>query len=254
MCGEHSLICRIAYCRLGSSPHVRGTPLPKIDGGTVVGIIPACAGNTAGARSGGRARRDHPRMCGEHQTIDTWNGKEVGSSPHVRGTQPSRCPISTRTGIIPACAGNTRRFCFLFLLVRDHPRMCGEHGSRQTKEKSFSGSSPHVRGTRSGCCCGVGCFGIIPACAGNTIFFFQRKRRIRDHPRMCGEHTWVPNTKGTLQGSSPHVRGTLVGRLCQLKEMGIIPACAGNTGSGLRGGPGRRDHPRMCGNTLTWID
>ena len=199
----------------GSSPHVRGTRLGR---GLVVargGIIPACAGNTRQSTHGTVKRWDHPRMCGEHLAAYAGEIEEVGSSPHVRGTQPSRCPISTRTGIIPACAGNTRRFCFLFLLVRDHPRMCGEHGSRQKKEKSFSGSSPHVRGTRSGCCCGVGCFGIIPACAGNTPRRSWWRCRARDHPRMCGEHSHIEAMENLYKGSSPHVRGTLVGRLCQ---------------------------------------
>ena len=43
------------------------------------------------------------------------------------------------------------------------------------------------------------------------------------------------------------MRGTL-GRLRHLSEdPGIIPAYAGNTGVALRWLPGRRDHPRVCG-------
>ena len=29
--------------------------------------------------------RDHPRMCGEHDTTITNDGTATGSSPHVRG-------------------------------------------------------------------------------------------------------------------------------------------------------------------------
>ena len=33
-------------------------------------------------------------------------------------------------------------------------------------------------------------YGIIPACAGSTVLATSLAVRLRDHPRMCGEHTY----------------------------------------------------------------
>ena len=50
-----------------------------------------------------------------------------------------------------------------------------------------------------------------------------------DHPRVCGEHSRL-DAFGTLKaGSSPRVRGTLKRHPVEFQELGIIPACAGNT-------------------------
>ena len=55
-----------------------------------------------------------------------------------------------------------------------------------------------------------------------------------------------------MLGSSPHVRGTPNGEPVDYEAAGIIPACAGNTSlkSGLQWFPW--DHPRMCGEHITY--
>ena len=65
MCGEHHLSGHSGLCRPGSSPHVRGAPGLEDDYPVRNGIIPACAGSTYPSKR--RAKRDHPRMCGEHE-------------------------------------------------------------------------------------------------------------------------------------------------------------------------------------------
>ena len=47
MCGEHLSHDGNLTCILGSSPHVRGTPMEQTAVAVTVGIIPACAGNTS---------------------------------------------------------------------------------------------------------------------------------------------------------------------------------------------------------------
>ena len=89
--------------------------------------------------------------------------------------------------------------------------------------------------------------GIIPACAGNTMVSALYQIFVRDHPRVCGEHSDVAIISGTLMGSSPRVRGTLGITNFPTFMAGIIPACAGNTNSiGLCRCP-VGDHPRVCG-------
>ena len=107
MCGEHASIRAQHVVHLGSSPRVRGTPrlLPVHE--PVLGIIPACAGNTPFAPASARWGRDHPRVCGEHPSIVGQTGGDGGSSPRVRGTRTLGQLEKGAGGIIPACAGNT---------------------------------------------------------------------------------------------------------------------------------------------------
>ena len=130
----------------GSSPHVRGALSlyqPRRHSG---GIIPACAGSTSTPSATLPARRDHPRMCGEHAEIAAWGNDCWGSSPHVRGAQGVHQRDSPEDGIIPACAGSTRCLSYACRKMGDHPRMCGEHLERLMLMFGLLGSSPHVRG------------------------------------------------------------------------------------------------------------
>ena len=89
--------------------------------------------------------------------------------------------------------------------------------------------------------------GIIPACAGNTSQRSHPKARSRDHPRVRGEHTVKNKPDGTSQGSSPRARGTHKHIERKRNNVGIIPACAGNTVFPNIGGFCYRDHPRVRG-------
>ena len=48
--------------------------------------------------------------------------------------------------------------------------------------------------------------GIIPAYAGSTIDLHRQARRIRDHPRVCGEHLFENGGMPLIFGSSPRMR------------------------------------------------
>ena len=153
-------------------------------------------------------RRDHPRVCGEHRACGVLHRPCRGSSPRVRGTQSPDWTSPRRSGIIPACAGNTTPSERSSPLTRDHPRVCGEHIGDLGTFEFIEGSSPRVRGTRLRARLRRLRNGIIPACAGNTSSWLPRIKCLRDHPRVCGEH--ITSTEGTAEstGSSPRVRGT----------------------------------------------
>ena len=168
MCGEHPSCNGSATRWAGSSPHVRGTLAQVVGDLDGLGIIPACAGNTSSQPCVSRSARDHPRMCGEHVTNLATTGVQGGSSPHVRGTRDVERHGREATGIIPACAGNTRTANRSNCPPWDHPRMCGEHILPPLVCVSISGSSPHVRGTPKPSTSQAEDTGIIPACAGNT--------------------------------------------------------------------------------------
>ena len=129
-----------------------------------------------------------------------------------------------------------------------HPRVCGELNSTPSICAARTGSSPRVRGTR-------GAKSSPPT--WRTV-----------HPRVCGELVWVdalraepdgssPRVRGTLQvvqfahvpphGSSPRVRGTRDFPVAQGRRRRFIPACAGNSASGVRWARPSAVHPRVCG-------
>ena len=168
MCGEHYGDSDFVNELEGSSPHVRGARFIKSATQDAVGIIPACAGSTVPAGRISPSCRDHPRMCGEHQTDFTCSVRRRGSSPHVRGAPRRSRPARAVVGIIPACAGSTGHSRFRVLLIRDHPRMCGEHRSLTDSLSPARGSSPHVRGALAPAWTRMTNHGIIPACAGST--------------------------------------------------------------------------------------
>ena len=210
MCGEHKTQDKDTPEYEGSSPHVRGTPRRGDGRGDPFGIIPACAGNTWVEPRKAPAPRDHPRMCGEHATLSGMVASRRGSSPHVRGTHVIRGVDLVATGIIPACAGNTRNRKRIGTTHGDHPRMCGEHSGVDLATYGPQGSSPHVRGTPRRLRTAGRMGGIIPACAGNTGCSIGALIGRWDHPRMCGEHRVPVDDETVGEGSSPHVRGTHV--------------------------------------------
>ena len=87
----------------------------------------------------------------------------------MRGTPYADGADLNQLGIIPAYAGNTNRRGESDADIRDHPRICGEHGEFVEQATPRLGSSPHMRGTlTSGCDVSIR-IGIIPAYAGNTL-------------------------------------------------------------------------------------
>ena len=227
MRGEHLALGVVRIQVGGSSPHARGTRHDRSSLESVVGIIPACAGNTEVQVGGEYGFVDHPRMRGEHAGDGDRHAGLPGSSPHARGTLRVVASLIVLAGIIPACAGNTWWLQTETPPYRDHPRMRGEHGLVPRISRGSRGSSPHARGTRRLCSLPGYSRGIIPACAGNTISGTLGRQVKGDHPRMRGEHLLRSAPVLTGAGSSPHARGT--------------------RRTGRTGGRHVGDHPRMRG-------
>ena len=153
-----------------------------------MGIIPAYAGNTTARNASTKAKRDHPRVCGEHKRCRFVFNRKAGSSPRMRGTLQVFALFARPLWIIPAYAGNTHTRLKPCALDRDHPRVCGEHFHVEHGRSFFDW--------------------IIPAYAGNTIAVNCKPCRNRDHPRVCGEHHVYRIFKHPYEGSSPRMRGT----------------------------------------------
>ena len=133
------------------------------------------------------------------------------------------------TRIIPADAGSTLHNNILSSAPQDHPRGCGEHDLRDRERGSGRGSSPRMRGARSGIVNAVSSGRIIPADAGSTSPTTGTARLKRDHPRGCGEHQSRLRRLSSQAGSSPRMRGAHYRCAERAWRLGIIPADAGST-------------------------
>ncbi len=192
MRGEHTDSEPMGRECTGSSPHARGALVAQPVAGGGDGIIPACAGSTPESWTITACCRDHPRMRGEHVSMRSMNFCCGGSSPHARGAPGGLLGVARGGGIIPACAGSTYGQARPSTTYEDHPRMRGEHPQIEAGPEFTGGSSPHARGALDRVHGLPAAGGIIPACAGSTAGRAVRKRAVRDHPRMRGEH-WFMN-------------------------------------------------------------
>ena len=68
-------------------------------------------------------------MCGDHGSYNKFYIWCWGSPPHVRGPLSQKDFDKLGSGITPACAGTTQLKHRFRPLLRDHPRMCGDHVS-----------------------------------------------------------------------------------------------------------------------------
>ena len=165
----------------------------------------------------------------------------------MRGTLGFAPVFPSVFGIIPAYAGNTKLPAGRHRIQRDHPRVCGEHPYRIIPIPEDMGSSPRMRGTPANVAGSDHKTGIIPAYAGNTSSMPSKVQPPRDHPRVCGEHSFTDIEDMGYTGSSPRMRGTLFTGTVTDDGSGIIPAYAGNTGSRNSNDGYTGDHPRVCG-------
>ena len=168
-------------------------------------------------------------MCGENCVNSDVPKQRSGSSPRVRGKRyPHSLPVKT-PGLIPACAGKTLQRRSESPRTRAHPRVCGENRALVVRGKEQLGSSPRVRGKRRSCKAFVNSSGLIPACAGKTVWNEATNFSHWAHPRVCGENSLPTLATETQEGSSPRVRGKLQAVADFFVSYGLIPACAGKT-------------------------
>ena len=216
-------------------------------------FIPACAGNRKVNAPRSCWPSVHPRVCGEQKRFNPAGKVPDGSSPRVRGTVTERLGRVDPVRFIPACAGNRKvnapRSCWPSV----HPRVCGEQGYGFRRSCLMSGSSPRVRGTVRHPFLAVGMQRFIPACAGNSVSSGVSTASGPVHPRVCGEQFGALPKSELHRGSSPRVRGTVIGRDALHFRVRFIPACAGNSSRRPKFTLGESVHPRVCGEQLEYL-
>ena len=228
VCGEQRRTSARALISAGSSPRVRGTGYVEIDDFKIRRFIPACAGNRSAVDYVFVGGPVHPRVCGEQNTRLILTLRAGGSSPRVRGTDPSSKRWGGHIRFIPACAGNSSRIVSYRTFRSVHPRVCGEQFDSDVVKNAWIGSSPRVRGTGWSWMEMDGAGRFIPACAGNRCRLGPGKNHAPVHPRVCGEQSPGRRICWRIGGSSPRVRGTAPCPPYQSRTKRFIPACAGN--------------------------
>ena len=146
MCGDNPAEVILMLALGGSPPHVRGPREIPWQEVLSLGITPACAGTTGFSVCSTAGSGDHPRMCGDHLNTEYNGTHSWGSPPHVRGPQSATKVVASLWGITPAGAGTTSFSLPGATVMRDHPRMCGDHLVPYQYSSVTVGSPPHVRG------------------------------------------------------------------------------------------------------------
>lgn len=208
-CGEYSQVAFHAGQPVGLAPHMRGIRLLRRVNGQGEGVSPAHAGNTSGGGARRRPAMGQPRTCGEYVDADTDQHRRTGSAPLARGIPNRRRTATSRAGVSPACAGNTRATGGCRSEGLGQPRLRREYPLMPAGPGCRVGSAPRVRGILvqdvgqtagnwiSPACAGIPGIGsfscparrISPACAGNTASDSRPSPACTDQPRTCGEYS-----------------------------------------------------------------
>ena len=107
MCGENKQTGIFQKQKKGSPPRVRGKPCEYGICDECPGITPACAGKTNEVDDEVDDNEDHPRVCGENQSLVLVVTMIMGSPPRVRGKLSILAYEIGCRRITPACAGKT---------------------------------------------------------------------------------------------------------------------------------------------------
>ena len=134
-----------------------------------------------------------------------------------------------RKGITPAYAGKRIVLPWIWIVLGDHPRVCGEKVAHPLYHTRKGGSPPRMRGKAEPEAAPRPALRITPAYAGKSRRVFYTKTCIRDHPRVCGEKEIAFKTTGYHIGSPPRMRGKVVQFLKKIELSGITPAYAGKS-------------------------
>ncbi len=126
-CGENALGAVSLLAGAGSSPRMRGKLKMRLCSSRNLGLIPAHAGKTSRRRYSPRARRAHPRACGENLYRGARPVASRGSSPRMRGKPPEERTKRCQKRLIPAHAGKTYAIAIRERWIAAHPRACGEN-------------------------------------------------------------------------------------------------------------------------------
>ena len=110
-----------------------------------------------------------------------------------------------------------------------------------------------MRGKANACLLRACISGITPAYAGKRLTQCLESWLRWDHPRLCGEKDKKIGGKKYRVGSPPPMRGKVVHSQFRVVVFRITPAYAGKSFEFVARILMNRDHPRLCGEKLSWF-
>ena len=147
---------------------MRGKADSRVGFGIVNRITPAYAGKRFPCSNRVYISEDHPRLCGEKDSLPVYSCQHVGSPPPMRGKVSGDVTIFQCCRITPAYAGKSEYGERELGLGRDHPRLCGEKQIFRMDTFGLKGSPPPMRGKAHTRGVAPRLIGITPAYAGKS--------------------------------------------------------------------------------------
>ena len=181
-------------------------------------------------RPGSSVRQEHPRVCGENESVSANINTVAGTSPRTRGKPHCTPPTVTVPRNIPAHAGKTLWSHWCLMGFAEHPRARGENPKAAPEGSSLPGTSPRTRGKLGDAGLGFQIPGNIPAHAGKTTTGVQWGH-------------WA-------DGTSPRTRGKPTQVRYPWRSVRNIPAHAGKTHAGDVVRCRVAEHPRARGENI----
>ena len=249
VCGGTLVAFCSSHCVLGLSPRVRGNlTTPKMPS-TLIGSIPACAGEPATVAMPISRCKVYPRVCGGTALTAMESGVNAGLSPRVRGNLISLSTWKPPVRSIPACAGEPHRGETWQDTLSVYPRVCGGTCLLPSLLFENRGLSPRVRGNLVTDIIAHASHRSIPACAGEPRLSSGQRQTRRVYPRVCGGTVGSAVDVLTKGGLSPRVRGNRRVVSAHTTYTRSIPACAGEPSSLALYATIPTVYPRVCGGT-----
>ncbi len=245
--------CELAA--VGLSPLARGNPARRWPRHECARPIPARAGQperTSGRRSQQRA---YPRSRGATTRLGFLGPWLMGLSPLARGNHLLQELAKDRPGPIPARAGQPHGPMMRSRPHGAYPRSRGATFRCQLSRLKIKGLSPLARGNLTGEIGGNVASGPIPARAGQPWAPMGACTRWWAYPRSRGATGSTSAQQQVLAGLSPLARGNHGVRAARVRQLGPIPARAGQPARRHTKGLGSRAYPRSRGATTgEWAD
>ena len=133
---------------------------------------------------------------------------------------------------------------------RNHPRIRGTNLILFVPLDVPAGSSPHTRDKSEVTLYTIVSHRIIPAYAGQIKTALEAIRKSEDHTRIRGTNSSVVQKVSGSSGSSPHTRDKHDCSIVMVRNLGIIPAYAGQTNRPHLLEFLLKDHPRIRGTNF----
>ena len=265
--GEPWIPCRArtrskVHPRVGGGARAAGRPVPPDHGPSPRGrgslprdppptpnsrSIPAWAGEPCGTGVARWCTRVHPRVGGGAPYTPSSLYLPLGPSPRGRGSPASTPQRTSYQRSIPAWAGEPRVLDVWRQVAAVHPRVGGGAMLRVDAAENLMGPSPRGRGSRLLERPAISLAGSIPAWAGEPQKAVGASGLVRVHPRVGGGAGVMCSMRARGTGPSPRGRGSHLLPPRLPRDLGSIPAWAGEPARVFFARAPFKVHPRVGG-------